>query len=117
MKFLIDKEQKVKQQLWFKLYDLFQLYVIKKVFLNPLWIVLLFASLIFSTVVIFTSKFQNTKAWLLAFTIAINIGSAAAIIFTQHLPYPRYSYPGEFIFLLQLPLLIDLITDRINAFR
>jgi len=117
MKFLIEKEKHVKHQKWFKLYDVFVIYIVKKIFLSPVWIVLLFCSLIFSVCEMWTSKLQNTKAWLLALVISINIGSAAAIIFTQHLPYPRYSYPGEFIFLLQLPFLVDLVRNRINAFK
>jgi hypothetical protein len=117
MSYLIEREQDVKKTKWFKLYDAFVIYIVKKIFLNVIWVILLFVSLLVSVVLLIQSGFTNKAAWLLACIVAINIGSNLTIIFTSHLPYPRYSYPGEFIFLLQLPFLYHLLIQKTNAFK
>lgn len=115
MSFLRDKETQFKKTTFFKLYDLFQLYFIKKFILKPVWIILMFVAFVAGAIVFFTSKFTNKAAILLLLIIAINIGTMAILIIASHDPYPRYSYPSEFIFLLQLPFFIALISDRKNA--
>ncbi len=117
MSYLIAREQEVKKTKWFKFYDVFVIYIIKKIFLNAFWVILLFVSLLVSVVLLIQSGLTNKGAWLLACIVAINIGSNLTIIFTSHLPYPRYSYPGEFIFLLQLPFLYHLLIQKKNAFK
>ncbi len=117
MSYLVAREKQVKQSRLFKLYDLIQNQIIKRIFLNQLWIALLFISFIAASLTFVLSGWQNTKAWLLMLIIMVNLGTIGAVLSGNHLPLPRYSYPGEFIFLLQLPFIIDLIRDRIYAFK
>jgi len=117
MRYLADREQEVKKTKLFKLYDLFSNKIIKKLFLNFFWIALMFASLLFASVVLLQTKFNNYRAIILLFLVLINIGTYAPVIVAGFLPLPRYGYPAEFIFLLQLPFLIDLIQERRNAFK
>jgi hypothetical protein len=117
MSYLMDKEKSVKQSKLFKIYDLLQTKIIKRVFLSPFWILLMFASFVFAFAVTIYSKFNNLHALLLTLIIMINLGTMGVVIAGNHLPLLRYSYPAEFIFLLQLPFLIDLIRERINAIK
>lgn len=117
MKYLISRETQFKKTFFFKLYDLFQLHFIKKIILRSFWILLMFVSFIFSACLFICSGFENKKALLLVLIIAINIGTMGVVIAANHMPMPRYSYPGEFIFLLQLPFLINLLSERINAIK
>lgn len=117
MKYLLERERNVKKATWFKFYDLFEMLVIKKIFMNPFWIVVFFASALGSGVLLVTSKPKNDKAALLFIIILVNLGTTAVVIPANHMPLPRYSYPAEFMFLLQLPFLIDLIRQRKYAFK
>ncbi len=117
MGYLTAREQSVKQTKLFKLYDVFQNLIIKKLILNWAWVALMFISFIVATGLFLFSNMKNGPALLLMLFIMINLGTFGAVLAGNHLPLARYSYPAEFIFLLQLPFLIALIRERTHAVK
>lgn len=114
---LITREEQVKQTKLFKLYDFFQLLIINKLILNWAWVILMFIGFLAATGLFLFSNMKNNTALLVMLVVMINLGTFGAVLAGNHLPYPRYSYPAEFIFLLQLPLLIALIRERVHAVK
>jgi len=102
-----NSQAKIKNNLFFKIYDFYYKKINLPFFRNKLWIILMSITFIFSLFKLIKSRFQDTVAFIVFFMCCVLYFSAFLMLFTsENTGSWRYVYPTEFIYYISSVFII-----------